>query len=85
MVERIRDEKRLLRNSEEHGDLCLLMAFQFIRTKKMRQLPEWLNRQILDQVERMGLDPKKVDGLEIWDEEKLKREHVRHQVRNLGE
>ncbi len=85
MVKRIRDEKRLLRTAEELGDLCLLMAFQFIRTKKMRQLPERLNRQILGHVERMGLDPTKVQGLELWDEEKLKREHVRHQLSNLVE
>jgi hypothetical protein len=85
MVERIRKEKRLLRTPEELSDLCLLMAFQLIRTKKMRQLPERLNQQIIAHVERMGLDPRKVQRLEAWDEEKLKREHVRHQVRNLGE
>lgn len=85
MLERIRKEKCLLRTTEELSDLCLLMAFQFIRTKKMRQLPERLNQQVIAHVERMGLDPRKVQGLEAWDEEKLKREHVRHQVRNLGE
>lgn len=85
MVERIRKEKRLLRTPEELSDLCLLMAFQFIRTKKMRQLPERLNQQIIAHVVRMGLDPRKVQGLEEWDEEKLKRAHVRHQVRNLDE
>ena len=85
MVRRIRDEKCLLRTAEELGDLCLLMAFQFIRTKKMRLLPERLNRQILGHVERMGLDPQKVQGLKVWDDEKLKQAHVRHQVRNLAE
>ncbi len=31
----------------------------------------------------MGLDPAKVDGLVDWDEEGLKKQHVRDQVRNL--
>jgi hypothetical protein len=85
VIERIRREKRLERSPDEISDLALLMAFQFIRTKKMRLLPERLNKQILTHVERMGLDPKKVQGLEDWDEEALKRAHVRQQVRGLAE
>ena len=83
LVERIRRERRLERSPQELADLSLLMAFQFIRTKKMRLLPERLNKQILAEVERMGLDPTKVKGLESCDEEALKRTHVRQQVRGL--
>lgn len=83
LVERIRRERRLERSPEEFSDLALLMAFQFIRTKKIRLLPERLNRQILGQVKRMGLDPTKVKGLHDWDEEELKRAHMRHQVEGL--
>jgi hypothetical protein len=85
LVERIRHERRLERSPEEKGDLALLMAFQFIRTKKMRLLPVRLHEQLRSQVQRMGFDPAKVNGLESWTEETLKLEHVRHQVKGLKE
>ena len=83
LVERIRREKRLQRTAEEIGDLALLMAFQFIRTKKMRLLPERLDRQLRAHVERMGLNPAKVSGLFEWDENTLKQHHVKQQIEGL--
>jgi hypothetical protein len=83
LVERIRAEKRLERSAEENGNLALLMAFQFIRTKKMRLLPQRMSLQLREQVAKMGLDPEKVRGLEPLDEEALKRLHVRNQVEGL--
>jgi hypothetical protein len=83
LVERIRQEKCLQRTPEEFGDLALLMAFQFIRTKKMRLLPERLNKQLKEQIERMGFDPAKVKGLFDLDEERLKQQHTKHQVEGL--
>lgn len=83
LVENIRATKRLERSREEREDLALLMAFQFIRTKKIRLLPESLDRQIRVQVEEMGFDPGRIKGLPLLSEEILKREHVRHQVQNL--
>jgi hypothetical protein len=83
LVERIRAERRLERSPEEFGDLALLMAFQFIRTKKMRLLPERMNRQLRAHVEKMGFDPAKVEGLEELDEEALKQLHVRNQIEGL--
>lgn len=85
LVERIRDTKTLNKDEEELGDLCLLMAFQFIRTRKMRDLPESLNAQVRDKVARMGLDPAKIAGLEEWDEETLKKEHSLHQLEKLSD
>lgn len=85
LVKRIREERRLERTPEEFADLSLLMAFQFVRTKKMRLLPERLNQFMRTQVEKMGFDPAKTEGLEEWDEEKLKRAHVRQQVGSLQE
>jgi len=83
LVDRIRAEKHLERSPEETRDLALLMAFQFIRTKKMRLLPERMSQQLREQVERMGFDPAKVEGLEPLDEETLKRLHVRNQIDGL--
>jgi hypothetical protein len=83
LIERIRREKRLERSPEEFGDLALLMAFQFIRTKKMRLLPERLSRQLIEHVVKMGLDPGKVRGLEPLTEEMLKLTHVRQQIEGL--
>lgn len=83
LVQRIRAEKRLNVTSEEIADLSLLIAFQFVRTKKMRLLPERLNSQMLAHVTKMGFDPAKVGGLVDWDEDKLKAAHARHQIKNL--
>lgn len=83
LVERIRAERRLDRSPDEFGDLALLMAFQFIRTKKMQLLFERMNRQLRTHVERMGFDPDQVQGLETPDEETLKRLHVRNQIEGL--
>ena len=83
LVERIRNERSLQRTPEEFGNLALLMAFQFIRTKKMRLLPERLSQQLRERVGKMGFDPAKVRGLERLDEEALKLLHVRSQVDGL--
>ena len=85
LIEKIRTEKRLDITPGNIGNLAFLMAFQFIRTKKMRMMPERLNQQLFDHVSRMGLDPAKVQGLVDWDKESLKRQHVQHQFKNLAE
>ena len=85
LIEKIRAERKLERTPECLGDLALFMAFQFMRTKKMRLLPERLNAQVRAKVRRMGLDPARVDGLSQWDENKLKNEHVQQQLRSLVE
>ncbi len=82
-VERIREEKTLQRTPEEIANLAFLMAFQFVRTKGMRLLPDRIDAQLRQHVERMGFDPAKVDGLMNLDEDGLKKEHIRHQVQNL--
>jgi hypothetical protein len=84
LVHRIRADKRLRRSPEEQGDLALLMAFQFVRTKKMRLLPERLALMLKSRITKMGFDPAKVEGLEIPDENELKRHHVRQQVKSLA-
>ena len=83
LVERIRAEKTLERTSEEFGDLSLLVAFQFVRTKGMRLLPERLDAQMRKHVRSMGLDTNRIRGLFDLDAEGLKREHIRHQVQNI--
>jgi len=83
LVERIRVEKRLERTPEEFANLAFLIAFQFIRTKGMRMMPERLDEQLRGHVTRMGFDPNKAHGLMNLDEEGLKKEHFRHQVQNL--
>lgn len=83
LVERLRADRGLERSPEACGNLALLMAFQFIRTKKMRLLPERMNRQFREQVAKMGHDPDKVQGLEALGEEDLKRLHVRNQIKGL--
>lgn len=82
-IERIRAEKTLERTPEEIANLAFLMAFQFVRTKDMRLVPERIDAQLRRHVKRMGFDPAKVDGLMNLDEEGLKKEHIRHQVQNL--
>lgn len=83
LVERIRAEKTLKRTSEELGDLSLLIAFQFLRTKGMRLLPERLDAQVRKQVRSMGFDTNRIHGLFGLDAEGLKLEHIRHQVQNI--
>lgn len=83
LIENIRTTKRLNRTLEEKSDLALLMAFQFIRTKKMRLLPERLNNQLVGHVKKMGLDPKNVDGIFDYTNDDLKKEHIRHQAENM--
>lgn len=83
LVERLRGEKKLARTSEELGDLTLLFAFQFIRTKRIRLLPAEMRRQLSEHIVRMGFDPDKVEGLPPLDEEALKKLHTKHQVENL--
>lgn len=83
IIERIRSEKTLERTPDEVANLAFLMAFQFVRTKGMRLMPERIDAQLRRHVERMGFDPTKIDGLLNLDEEGLKQEHIRHQVQNL--
>lgn len=83
LVDRIRNEKRLNRTPEEVADLALLMAFQFLRTKRMRLLPRSLNEQLIQHVRRLGYDPAKVDGIIEWGEEALKVQHTKMQVEGL--
>lgn len=82
-IERIRAKKSLERTPEEIANLAFLMAFQFVRTKGMRLMPERIDAQLRRHVKRMGFNPAKADGLMNLDEEGLKREHIRHQVQNL--
>ena len=83
LVERIRTEKTLERTREELGDLSFLVAFQFVRTKGMRLLPDRLDAQIRKRVRSMGLEANQIRGLFDLDAEGLKREHIRHQVQNI--
>ncbi len=83
IIERIRARKTLERTPEEIANLAFLMAFQFVRTKGMRLMPERIDAQLRRHVKRMGFDPAKVDGLMNLDEVGLKKEHIRHQVQNL--
>ena len=83
IIERIRARKTLERTPEEIANLAFLMAFQFVRTKGMRLMPERIDAQLRRHVKRMGFDQAKVDGLMNLDEEGLKKEHIRHQVQNL--
>lgn len=83
LVERIRVERTLKRTSEEFGDLSLLVAFQFLRTKGMRLLPERLDTHLRKHVRKMGFDTDQIDGLFDLDAEGLKREHIRHQIQNI--
>lgn len=83
IVERIRTEKALEGTPEEIANLAFLMAFQFVRTKGMRLMPERIDKQIRNHVERMGYDPLNVDGMMNLDEAGLKVQHIRHQVQNL--
>lgn len=85
IIERIRAEKTLERTPEEIANLALLMAFQFVRTKGIRLMPERIDAQIRTHVKRMGFNPAKVDGLINSGEDALKKEHFRHQIRNLGD
>ncbi len=83
LVDRIRAEKTLERTSVEFGDLSLLVAFQFVRTKGIRLLPERLDAQMRRHVRSMGFDTDRIHGLFDLDAEGLKREHIRHQVQNI--
>lgn len=83
LVQRIRAEKTLERTSEEFGDLSLLVAFQFVRTKGMRLLPERFDALMRKHVRSMGLDTNRIHGLFDLDAEGLKRQHIRHQVQNI--
>jgi hypothetical protein len=83
IIERIRVRKTLERTPEEIANLAFLMAFQFVRTKGMRLMPERIDAQLRRHIKRMGFDPTKVDGLMNLDETGLKKEHIRHQVQNL--
>jgi hypothetical protein len=83
LIDKIRLEKRLCRSEDERTNLSLLLAFQFIRTKKIRLLPQRLNAHLRVKVKRMGYDPANADGLRDWDENGLKRAHAQAQVKDL--
>ncbi len=83
LVERIRVEKSLKNTPEESASLAILIAFQFVRTKGMRLMPKQLNKQLHRHVKKMGFDPRKVHGLINLDEEGLKQQHIRFQIRNI--
>lgn len=83
LIHRIREEKRIEQTPDVISDLSLFLAFQFIRTKKMRLMPERLNEQIRSHVRRMGLDPERVKGLQEWNENTLKAQHAKHQIDGL--
>lgn len=83
LIDRVRQEKRLEGTGAEIGDLALLLAFQFVRTKKMRLLLERMDRQLREAVERMGFDQKRIKNLPEINDDELKRFHVRQQIEGL--
>ncbi|EPR18087.1 hypothetical protein M527_14055 [Sphingobium indicum IP26] len=83
IIHRIRDEKRIEQTDEVIADLSVFLAFQFIRTKKMRMMYERMNSQIKDHVAKFGFDTSRIKGLEDWDENKLKAQHAKHQISGL--
>ena len=84
LIRRIRRERRLERTPEVFHDLALLMALQYIRTKRMRLLPKRLDDQFRVDVKKRGFNPDKVQGLVDWDEKTLKKQHVKHQIDGLA-
>ena len=80
---RLRNEKKLTRTDEETSDLAFLMAFQFIRTKKIRELPRRVIKQIRDHTVKLGFNPDDIKELKYHSEEEEKLLHLRHQMNDL--
>lgn len=72
-------------STEERAHLCYLMAFQFLRTKHMRDNFQAINDGIVAKIEAMGGDPNEVRGFKPLDDNSLKAESVRFLVKALPE
>jgi len=59
--------------SDERGFLCMLMAFQYLRTKQFRESLRAMNEGTEQHIREMGFDPEEVENFETMDEEAIKR------------
>lgn len=85
LIKRIRDERHLAVSQHELGELAYFMAFQFIRTKSMRELPRRLDAQLRKGIAARGLDPDLLESPFETDDESLKLGHIGQQVKGLPE
>lgn len=83
LIKRIRDERQLCVSPHELGELAYFMAFQFIRTKSMRELPRRLDAQLRKGIAARGLNPDLLESPFETDDESLKLGHIGQQVKAL--
>lgn len=84
LIARIRAEQKLELSFQEHGDIALLLAFQFVRAKKMRELIVRMDNHLRNAVEKRGWKMEQVEGYEPPTEESIKQDHTRQQIKSLA-
>jgi len=84
LISRIRAQQKLELSTKEHGDIALLLAFQFVRAKKMREMILRMDNHLRNAIEKRGWKMDQVNGYESPTEDSVKRDHTRQQIRSLA-
>lgn len=79
------ENRRLELTPEVQKNLALFVAFQFTRTKALRNVREALQVHLEERAEKMGHRPKDIAGWEPFTEDVKKREHVASILHSLEE
>ena len=73
---RILDERRLNHSAEEQAHLAMLVAFQFLRTRRQRDRFVEMEEMIGAKLEQMGGKLEDLDGYVPLTEDRLKQQHA---------
>jgi len=82
---RILNERRLNRSGKEQAHLAMLVAFQFLRTRRQRDRFVEMEQIIGAKLERMGGKLEDLDGYEPLTEDRLKHQHATFIVDGIKE
>ncbi|MDM7946408.1 MAG: DUF4238 domain-containing protein [Oceanibaculum nanhaiense] len=81
----VNGESLSLDNPGEVSDLAILMAFQFIRSKQMREMMRGVNNEIRENIRNAGCDPDEIDQIKEMSDDDVKFENTYFMAKNLGE
>ncbi len=84
LITRLRAEQKLELSEKEHDEIALLLAFQFVRAKKMREVILRMDNHLRNAIEKRGWKMEQVEGYEPPTEESIKQDHTRQQIKSLA-
>lgn len=82
---RVLADRRLTHTPEERAHLAMLVAFQFVRTRNLRDQFGELDKMLADKLEGMGSRLEDIEGWEPETEDGIKKRHTLFMANSIGE